>query len=118
MAQSGIRVNIRNNIPGVERELNNATKQCLEQLGGFIVSQAKLRCPVDTGYLRGSIGYKVTRYLFFWHRLMIFARADYAIYVHEGTRRMRPRRFLKDAVLENINAINAFIRQYYRSRFR
>jgi hypothetical protein len=118
MAQSGIRVNLRNNIGRLEGSLDRATRGCLEQLGGFIVSQAKLRCPVDTGYLRGSIGYEVRRHMLFKHRLIIFARAEYAIWVHEGVRGRRPRRFLTDAVLENLIQIRSFIREHFRSSFR
>jgi HK97 gp10 family phage protein len=118
MVQSGIRVNLRNNIGRVEGNLGRAARGCLEQLGGFIVSQAKLRCPVDTGYLRGSIGYEVRRHMLFKHRLIIYSRAEYSVFVHEGTRRMRPRRFLTDTVLENLIQIRSFIREHFRSSFR
>lgn len=114
---SGIRMSLRNNIPEVERRLNRASQSCLQRLGGFIVSQAKLRCPVDTGYLRGSIGYKISSIFGFRRRLVLFVRASYAVFVHEGTRKMRPRRFLKDAVTENRLTIIDFIIQNYRSNF-
>lgn len=117
MAQSGIRVNVRNNLPEVERRIGSATTECLDKLGLFLVSQAKLRCPVDTGNLRSSIGYKVSRFLFFKHKLILYARASYSIFVHEGSRGRRPRRFLLDAILENKMQVTSFIQSYFRSRF-
>jgi len=117
MAQSGIRVTVRNNLGVVESNLNRNVDRCLILLGRFLVSQAKLRCPVDIGYLRGSIGSKVERFRVFKKKLVIYARAEYAGYVHEGTRRMRPRRFLYDAVRENMSRIRSFIRQELRRGF-
>lgn len=70
-----------------------------------IERDSKKNTPVDTGYLRAS-----HRSLFSNLKGVIEPRADYAIYVHEGTRRMRPRRFLFNAVESN----EAKVQQYFR----
>ena len=52
---------------------------------------AKGRAPVDTGYLRSSIGVHMTgRY-----SGVLEARADYAVHVEYGTRRMRAQPFMR-----------------------
>lgn len=72
---------------------------------GIRVSNAAKRfCPVDTGRLRASIGVSqsfgsegaVTR---------VEATADYAIYVHEGTRYMRGRPFLTEGLDEVLRTL-------------
>jgi len=54
---------------------------------------ARARCPVRTGRLRDSIYAKVQNWF-----LQLGATAPYAIYQELGTRYIRPRRFLKNAV--------------------
>lgn len=69
-----------------------------------VSNQAKANCPVDTGRLRASIGVSqsagadgaVTT---------VQATADYAIYVHEGTRYTRARPFLRDALNEVLRTL-------------
>jgi HK97 gp10 family phage protein len=54
---------------------------------------ARERCPVRTGRLRDSIYAKVQDWI-----LQLGATAPYAIYQELGTRHIRPRAFLKNAV--------------------
>jgi len=54
---------------------------------------ARARCPVRTGRLRDSIYAKVQDWI-----LELGATAPYAIYQELGTRYIRPREFLKNAV--------------------
>jgi len=54
---------------------------------------ARARCPVRTGRLRDSIYAKVRDWI-----LQLGATAPYAIYQELGTRYIRPRAFLKNAV--------------------
>lgn len=54
---------------------------------------ARARCPVRTGRLRDSIYAKVRDWI-----LRLGATAPYAVYQELGTRYIRPRAFLKNAV--------------------
>lgn len=54
---------------------------------------ARARCPVRTGRLRDSIYAKVQDWI-----IKLGATAPYAIYLELGTRYIRPRQFLKNAV--------------------
>ena len=54
---------------------------------------ARSRCPVRTGRLRDSIYAKVRDWI-----LELGATATYAVFVELGTRYIRPREFLKNAV--------------------
>ncbi|WP_280188863.1 MULTISPECIES: hypothetical protein [Nocardia] len=57
----------------------------LDRLGGRIVFNAKGRVNVRSGELRESIGHNVTTEPS-RARLLVFARARHAAYVHDGTR--------------------------------
>jgi len=61
---------------------------------------ARARCPVRTGYLRDSIYALVLDWL-----LKLGATAPYAIYQELGTRYIRPRAFLKNAVWLRIQSL-------------
>lgn len=61
-----------------------------------VEADSKRGTPVDTGYLRSS-----HQSSFSMMRGEIMPRASYAIYVHEGTSRMRGRPFLMNAVKTN-----------------
>ena len=71
---------------------------------------ARARCPVRTGRLRDSIYAKVRDWI-----LQLGATAPYSIYLELGTRYIRPRQFLKNAVSLRmqslINRINRAIQQ-------
>jgi len=49
------------NIDFIVSHFNRDIVDKLELIGEFVESAAKLRCPVDTGNLRGSITHKVKR---------------------------------------------------------
>jgi len=102
------------NLPKI---LEEAARLALEQ--NKIVSQAKRFCPVDTGALRSSIREE-------WAgNLHIVFKAggrdyinpktghwvDYARYVHEGTSKMAPRPFLRQAMYVEKNTIKKNIRK-------
>lgn len=74
---------------------------------------ARSRCPVRTGRLRDSIYAKVRDWI-----LQLGATAPYAVYQELGTRYIRPRQFLKNAVWLRmqslINRINRAIQQSIR----
>ncbi len=78
---------------------------------------ARARCPVRTGRLRDSIYAKVRDSI-----LQLGATAPYAIYQELGTRYIRPREFLKNAVSLRmpslINRINHAIDESIREASR
>ena len=61
---------------------------------------ARARCPVRTGRLRDSIYAKVKDWI-----LQLGATAPYAIFQELGTRYIRPRKFLKNAVSLRIQSL-------------
>lgn len=70
----------------VYRELNKAIKK----IGFMVTMKAKDVTPVKTGALRASIRPSFRRLT-----AIIEPHINYALYVHEGTRYMKPRPFLK-----------------------
>jgi len=74
---------------------------------------ARARCPVRTGRLRDSIYARVQDWI-----LQLGATAPYAVYQELGTRYIRPREFLKNAVWLRmqslINRINRAIGEAIR----
>lgn len=86
---------LRNALPayraGVERQVASHVRATAE----LVATGAKERTPVDTGNLRASITAQMTG------RLSAVVgtgpQAPYSEYVHEGTRRMSPRPFMRQA---------------------
>ena len=78
-----------------------------------MVNTARARCPIRTGRLRDSIYAKVQDWI-----LQLGATAPYAIYQELGTRYIRPREFLKNAVWLRmqslVNRINHAIKESIR----
>jgi HK97 gp10 family phage protein len=93
----------------VERRIREQTEQALTAIGLFIEGEAKLRCPVDTGNLRGSIDNKAKE-----NHVVIGTNVEYALYVEKGTKKQKEKPYLTPAVEENINNIKAIIEQYLR----
>lgn len=56
---NGITVEFEDNSPEVLEALKNAVERGLMAVGETAVGYAQDECPVDTGRLRGSIGYEV-----------------------------------------------------------
>lgn len=81
----------------VQKGLSEAIKKSIFLIEG----QAKQNAPVDTGRLRASILTEL-------HPLTasVMPTVNYAIYVHEGTRFMRGRPFLGDAVQQTQDEIS------------
>ena len=87
-----------------QAELNQLLRSPEGETGAYLVrtatavlNQARARCPVDTGNLRGSLTYEIAR-----DGRDLSARVGtnvpYAIYVHEGTRGRAGVPFLTDAL--------------------
>ncbi len=81
------------NVVALTEEMQKKIDKALEVIGGKAEGYAKKRCPVDTGNLRNSITHqqrdKGTE--------VIGSNVEYAPYVELGTRKMRPRAFLRPA---------------------
>jgi len=87
-------------------DLSDAKKQGLHA-GAFVVeTQAKLKAPVDTGFLRNSITVdEVTE-----DEAIIAPHAEYAIYPEFGTMFMTARAYLRPALLEHQDEVRSAIR--------
>ena len=97
----------------VMRAIEGAIPAALEAVGQFVEGEAALELEndprrVDTGRLRGSITHRMGTdggepYV------AVGTNVEYAVYVHEGTRKMAPNRFLKNAVKKNEEQIRRYV---------
>lgn len=95
------------NAPQIRRAFAIAPKQMAYELAGaikkstFLVEgRSKIKTPVRTGFLRNS---HMTRFMGggLHFQGTIEPTAQYAIFVHEGTRFMRGRPFLREAMQDS-----------------
>lgn len=106
-------VEVTDNSAEVLAALERAAEKALTEAGMYVEGQAKLEIEsdprrVDTGNLRNSITSDVDMGD---KTVTIGTNVEYAIYVHEGTRRLQPaNRFLRNAVQNNIDQIQSFIK--------
>lgn len=91
------------NLPEIRRAFSQAPRLTVKYVNRAIARSllkierdSKLNAPVDTGYLRASHTTRLSNL-----RGEVEPMATYALYVHEGTRFMRSRPFLFDAVSDN-----------------
>ena len=87
------------NTEEIKRRTAAAIRRGLEAVGIQAASNAKVEITmdpvrVDTGRLRNSITHAVQD-----ESVYIGTNVEYAIYVHEGTSKMAPNRFLKNAAV-------------------
>lgn len=85
------------------REVKAAIERSQKEIGLQAEGNAKIEIEnnprrVDTGNLRNSIDYAVIG-----DDVYIGTPVEYGIYVHEGTSRMTPNRFLRNAVTKHAN---------------
>jgi len=96
----------RSNLSNVNNAMAESIDRMLTKIGLYVEGKVKLKITdldaVDTGYLRNSVDNKVDMDN---KSVSIGTNCEYAIFVHEGTRRMRSRPFLKDTGFEEINNI-------------
>lgn len=90
--------------------MSEAVKKALETCGGHLQGEASDELEnsprrVDTARLKNSMTHKVDE-----NTLYVGTNVDYAIYVHEGTRRMIPNRFLRNAFVRNEDQIVKIIK--------
>lgn len=107
--------NIRINDHSAEylKDISNALDAALEAVGIHIEGEAKEELEntprrIDTGNLRNSITHEVVDAE---QAVYVGTNVEYALYVHEGTSKMAPNRFLKNAVERNKEQITDYIKK-------
>ena len=100
---------VADNTKEIEHAIDAAVAKALEAVGIFLEGEAKDELEnsprrIDTGNLRNSITHKVSE-----DEVIIGTNSSYGIYVHEGTRRMSPNRFLRNAIERNEDQIVKYI---------
>lgn len=76
--------------------------QSMLRLANRVRNNAHGRCPVLTGYLQSHIA---VREVDEPGKIQVVDDAEYAIYVHEGTRYVVGRPFLRDALEEEVSRL-------------
>lgn len=92
-----------------DKVINSLRQRILDKLeivGAHVESEAKLRCPVDTGNLRQSINHKV---IDSEKSVRIGTNVEYAPFVEFGTIKMNAQPYLRPALLENKEAIRKIL---------
>lgn len=112
---------VNDNTQKVIKEVDVATRVALEAMGLQCSSYAVLNISgndghprrVDTGNLRNSISHKVVPNE---EAVYIGTDVEYATYVHEGTSRMAPNRFLRDAAKDHTEEYKKIAEQYLKGQ--
>lgn len=102
-------VRVEDHTDEYKKAMEQAVLKSLEAIGIHLEGEAKDELEnsprrIDTGNLRNSITHKVSE-----DEVIIGTNSSYGIYVHEGTRRMAPNRFLRNAVERNEDQIVKYI---------
>lgn len=100
-----------------KQELSDKIPAILEAVGIHIEGEAKDELEnaprrIDTGNLRNSISHAVDESD---PAAYIGTNVEYGIYVHEGTVRMAPNRFLRNAVERNAEQVKKYIEDGLKS---
>ncbi len=111
-------LNFKSNLKNVEQALTQAEERALEAVGIFVRGESQVRSPVGQypagsgrvgGNLRDSNDYKMDK-----TTVIVGNNAEYSIYVHEGTYRQKPQKFLEDAVMQNPSKIKTIVERQLR----
>lgn len=98
----------QNNADQAKEAIEQAKARCLEILGlkaeGYAKTNITDMGAVDTGNLRNSITHDVGT-----DEVVIGTNVEYAPYVELGTRKMKARPFLRNAISENMSEYKAII---------
>lgn len=108
-----MKIEIKDNSDRFRNELHSKIPRLLEEIGIQISGEAMDELEntprrVDTGNLKNSIIYRTAPEE---DAVYIGTNVEYAIYVHEGTMKLKPNRFLKNAVIHNENQIKKKIKE-------
>lgn len=102
------------NVDLVKRSTQASINAALQAIGAHIADEAADELEnnpkrVDTGTLKGSMSHSVA---LDENAVYVGTNVDYGIYVHEGTRRMAPNRFLKNAVEHNADQLPRYFEEH------
>lgn len=82
----------KNSLPGASTAIRRVIGTAFAAQRGTVLADLNRRTPVDTGELRASETVEADD-----RRLTLTAGTDHAIFVHQGTRSMTARPFMRDA---------------------
>jgi len=108
-------MSFESNHPEVLRRTEAAVLKSLAEAGALVKTDAKLRCPVDTGNLRKSITSEVKQ---IEHSVEIGTNVDYAQYVEYGTKRSKAQPYLRPAGDENRDKIERLFQKNLKAATR
>ena len=97
---------VQDNSEQVSLEIKRAIRSALREIGERAVGYATDVVPVRTGNLRSSIAYDADD-----SQVIIGSDVPYASYVEEGTRNMRPRPYLRPAIVNHLDEYREVIRR-------
>ena len=100
---------IEDNTGIVKNACEEAIFAALDEVGDFLADEAADELEnsprrVDTGRLKGSMTHIVKD-----KTVYVGTNVEYAPYVHEGTRRMTPNKFIKNAFERNYDQVKKYI---------
>ena len=93
----------------VRAELDRKIEIAMEAVAITAEGYAKLKSPVDTGRLRGSISHRAIK-----NTAYIGTNVPYAVYQEFGTIHIKPKEFLKSAVFKHHNVYKRIVEQYLK----
>lgn len=97
---------VEDNTEEVTLAIKQAIRSALREIGERAVSHATRIVPVRTGNLRSSIAYDADD-----RQVIIGSDVTYASYVEEGTVNMRPRPYLRPAIVNHLEEYRGVIRR-------
>lgn len=97
---------VQDNTEEVSLAIKQAIRSALREIGERAVGYATDIVPVRTGNLRSSIAYDADD-----SQVIIGSDVTYASYVEEGTYRMRPRPYLRPAMVNHLGEYREIIRR-------
>lgn len=97
---------VQDNTDLVSMEIKRAIRSTLREIGERAVRYATEIVPVRTGNLKSSIAYDADD-----RQVIIGSDVHYASYVEEGTVHMRPRPYLRPAIVNHLDEYREVIRR-------
>lgn len=97
------------NVGAILAAKGEAVQRAMEAIGIHLEGEAKDELEnsprrIDTGRLRSSITHASDQ-----ESVTVGTNVEYAIYVHEGTRKMAPNAFLKNAFERNMGQVQEYL---------
>lgn len=112
----GTEIRINDHSGEVTAQFNQQLYTALEAVGLHLEGEAKDELEndprrIDTGRLRSSIRHETEQNDRETHTV-IGTNVEYGIYVHEGTTKMAPNRYLTNALQKNQRQIERYVREH------